>query len=60
MYSLVIHSAFKVSGSAGKESTCNVGNLSLIPGLGRLPGEGNSSILAWRSPWGYKELDTSE
>ena len=27
-------------GSAGKESACNVGNLSLIPGLGRSPGEG--------------------
>ena len=27
-------------GSAGKESTCNVGNLDLIPGLGRCPGEG--------------------
>ena len=29
-------------GSAGKESTCNVGDLGLIPGLGRSPGEGNS------------------
>ena len=28
-------------GSAGKESTCNVGDLSSIPGLGRSPGEGN-------------------
>ena len=27
-------------GSAGKESTCNAGDLSLIPGLGRFPGEG--------------------
>ena len=27
-------------GSAGKESTCNVGDLVLIPGLGRSPGEG--------------------
>ena len=26
--------------SAGKESTCNVGDLGLIPGLGRSPGEG--------------------
>ena len=26
-------------GSAGKESTCNVGDLGLIPGLGRSPGE---------------------
>ena len=28
-------------GSAGKEYTCNVGDLGLIPGLGRSPGEGN-------------------
>ena len=27
-------------GSAGKESTCKVGDLGLIPGLGRSPGEG--------------------
>ena len=26
-------------GSAGKESTCNVEDLGLIPGLGRSPGE---------------------
>ena len=26
--------------SAGKESACNVGNLGLITGLGRSPGEG--------------------
>ena len=29
-------------GSAGKESTCNAGDLGSIPGLGRYPGEGNS------------------
>ena len=29
-------------GLAGKESTCSVGDLGLIPGLGRSPGEGNS------------------
>ena len=28
-------------GSAGKESACNVGDLCLIPGLERTPGEGN-------------------
>ena len=27
-------------GSAGKESACTAGNLGLIPGLGRSPGEG--------------------
>ena len=26
-------------GSAGKECTCNVGDVGLIPGLGRSPGE---------------------
>ena len=26
--------------SAGKESTCHAGDLGLIPGLGRFPGEG--------------------
>ena len=41
-------------GSAGKESTCNVGDLLSIPGLERSLGEGkvtHSSILAWRIPW---------
>ena len=40
-------------GSDGKESTCNVGDLGLIPGLGRSFGEGKvySSILAWRMLW---------
>ena len=41
-------------GLAGKESACNAGDLGLIPGLGRSPGEGNSShlsILAWRILW---------
>ena len=28
------------SGSAGKESACHMGDLGLIPGLGRSPGEG--------------------
>ena len=50
-------------GSVGKESACNAGDLVLIPGLGRSPGEGtgtHSSILAWKSPWGHKGLDTME
>ena len=36
------------------ESAHNAGDLDLIPGLGKSPGEGNiihSSILAWRIPW---------
>ena len=47
---------------AGKESVCNAGDLGLIPGLGRLPGEGKgypSIPVFWPgefhglySPWG--------
>ena len=40
-------------GSDGKESACNVGDLGLIPGLGRSPKRGmatHSSIAAWRIP----------
>ena len=40
--------------SAGKEFACNTGDLGLIPGLGRSPGEGkatHSSIRAWTIPW---------
>ena len=35
------------SGSAGKESTCNVGDLGLILGLGRSPGEGKGYPLQY-------------
>ena len=47
-------------GSGGKESTCNSGDLGLIPDSEGSPGEGNgnplqyarhSSMLAWRIPW---------
>ena len=34
-------------GSAGKESTCNVGDLASIPGLGRSPGEGKGYSLQY-------------
>ena len=58
-------------GSDGKESACKVGDLGLIPGLGRSPGEGNGNPLqfsclenpmdggAWwaTSPRGRKESD---
>ena len=33
--------------SAGKESTCNAGDLDLIPGLGRYPGEGKGCPLQY-------------
>ena len=41
-------------GSDGKESSCNVGNLGLIPRSGRFLEKGREahfSILAWRIPW---------
>ena len=55
-----------------KESACNAGDLGSIPGSGRSPGEGNGNpfqysclknprrCLAGYSPWGRKELDTTE
>ena len=38
-------------GSAGKESTCNAGDMGLIPGLERSPGEGKGYPLqySWAS-----------
>ena len=58
-------------GSESKESACNVGDLSLIPGLGRFLGGGNGKPcqclclenphgqmnLAGYCPWGHKESD---
>ena len=44
-------------GSYGKESTCNLGDLGSIPGLGRSSGEGNGNPLqcsCWRIPWTEK------
>ena len=45
------------SGSAGKESSCNVGDLALIPELGKSTGEGNGYLLRYSglenySSWG--------
>ena len=34
-------------GSDGKESACSAGDLCLIPGLGRSPGEGNGYPLQY-------------
>ena len=34
-------------GLSGKESACNAGDLGLIPGSGRSPGEGNSNLLQY-------------
>ena len=60
--------------SDGKESTCSVRDLDLIPGLGRSPGEGNGNpfqysclqnphgqrSLVGYNPGGGKESDTTE
>ena len=37
----------KSCGSDGKESVCIAGNLGLMPGLGRPPGEGNGNPLQY-------------
>ena len=61
-------------GSGGIESTCNAGDLGLIPELEKSPGEGHGNLLQYSclenpheqrslvaySPWGPKELDTTE
>ena len=61
-------------GSDGYESACSAGDLGSIPGLGRSPGEGSGNSLQYSclenpygqrslvgySPWGHKELDTTE
>ena len=56
--------------SAGKESACNAGDLGLIPGLGRSPGEGRERLptpVFWpgefHGPYStgdHKELDMTE
>ena len=61
-------------GSDGEESTCNVGDLGSVPGLGRSPGGGHGNplqysclenphgqrSLAGYSPWGHRQSDTTE
>ena len=39
--------AYLWGSSDGKEAACNAGNLGLIPGLGRSPGEGNGNPLQY-------------
>ena len=41
-----LHQGF-LGGSAGKESACNAGDVSLIPGLGISPGEGKGYPLQY-------------
>ena len=66
--------AAAVRNSAGKESNCNAGDPSLIPGSGRSPGRGHGNPLQYSclenphgqrslvgySPWGCKESDMTE
>ena len=61
------------SGSDSKESTCNLGDSGLIPGLGRSPGGGHGNPLQCSclenphgqrslvvcSPWGHKDSDAA-
>jgi len=61
-------------GSDSKEPACNVGDLGLIPRLGRSPGGGRGNPLQYSclenphgqrsllgySPWGCKELGMTE
>ena len=61
-------------GSDGKESSCNAGDLDSVPRLGRSPGGGHGKQLQYSclenphgqrslsgySPWGHKQLDTTE
>ena len=42
-------------GSDDKESACNVGDLDLIPGLGRSPGEGNGYPLQYSDLENYMD-----
>ena len=58
------------SGSDCKESVCNAEDPGLIPGVGKIPGEGNGYPLQYSclknsmdigySPWGHKELNLTE
>ena len=64
----------KISGSDGKESACDVGDLGSIPGLEQSPGGGHGNPLQYSclentyglrslsgySPWGHKESDMTE
>ena len=61
-------------GASGKEPACNVGDLGLIPELGRTPGGGHDNPLQYSclenphgprslvgySPWDHRESDMTE
>ena len=58
---MVLHGdLIHICGSAGKESAFNEGDLGLIPGLGRSPGEGKGYPLqysGWRIPWTIQSME---
>ena len=78
IYMMNVYHIYKHEGFPGvsyvKESSCNAGDLGLIPGLGRSPGEGTGNPLqysclessmnkgAWRATvhMGYQESDMTE
>ena len=74
VYKVALYALGFTDGLDGKESACNVGEVGLIPGLGRSPGEGHGNPLQYSclenphgqrslvgcSPWGCKESDTTE
>ena len=54
-------------GATGKESSCELGDLGLLSGWGRSPGEGNGYSLQYSGlktfmdyPWDHKESGTTE
>ena len=70
----LFHSAGFPGSPTGKESSCNAGDHSSIPGLGRSPGErighplqyscledphGQESLAGY-SPWGHRELGATK
>ena len=44
---IILSEVIQIGGSDGKESACNAGDPGSISGLGRSPGEGNSSPLQY-------------
>ena len=76
LHTLVVFSTANdlIGGLVGKESACDVGDLGLIPGLGRSPGGGHGNplqysclenphaqrSLAGYSPWSCEESDMTE
>ena len=70
LFSFSVFHLFSFFGvSDGKESACSAGDLGSVPGSGRYHEEGNGyplhyscleRSLAGYSPWGCKELDTTE